>query len=255
MQTENGEGQVKFRQREFKGSRFRCLLATSLPPPRFVEWLNSLIRPFAEISENDRHMPAGFRRPEEAKLSEIPAFLSEQNRKALTEWWLGDPAAAANTPNWDFVSTCRVEGQDGLALFEAKAHEGELKTDDRYGARGVAHRERISAAIEEVRAALGDGWSPSSERCYQLSNRFAWAWKVASLGVPVALVYLGFLNAVEMPQAFQDRAGWERCLLTYADGTVPRDAWERKVMIGGVPLIPLIRSADVNVVAKYNLTP
>lgn len=250
MQTEYDESQVKFRTREFKGSRFRCLLATNLPPPRFADWLNSLIRPFAEVRDKDEYTPAGFRHPEETRLGESPRFLAGKDRKILTEWWLGDPGAAANTPNWDFVSTCKIEGRDGLVLLEAKAHEGELKTDDHCGARGVAHRERIAAAIEEARAALGDGWSLSAERCYQVSNRFSWAWKVASLGVPVVLVYLGFLNAPEMPQAFRDHAGWERSLLEYAKSTVPPDAWNDRLMISGVPLIPLIRSADVNVVAK-----
>lgn len=31
-----------------------------------------------------------------------------------------------------------------------------------------------------------------------MSNRFAWAWKLATMEVPVVLVYLGFLNATEM---------------------------------------------------------
>ena len=31
-----------------------------------------------------------------------------------------------------------------------------------------------------------------------MSNRFAWAWKLASSSVPVVLIYLGFLRADEM---------------------------------------------------------
>ena len=31
-----------------------------------------------------------------------------------------------------------------------------------------------------------------------MSNRFAWAWKLADLGVPVVLVYLGFFRALFM---------------------------------------------------------
>ena len=42
------------------------------------------------------------------------------------------------------------------------------------------------------------GWALSSKRHYQLSNRFAWAWKLADLRLPVVLVYLGFLKANEM---------------------------------------------------------
>jgi len=39
-------------------------------------------------------------------------------------------------------------------------------------------------------------------------------------------------------------------LREYADGCVPKDAWNSKVMISATPLVPLIRSADVNVVAS-----
>lgn len=255
MQSENSERQISFRSREFRGSRFRCLLATSLPAPKIVAWVNSLIQPFAEVSEQDRHMPEGFCYPEEARLGETTGFLDagqvheKEKRKALTEWWLAIPESA-NTPNWDFVSRCKVAGREGLVLLEAKAHSGELKPDDCCGAKNQKNRERIFQAIEEASKALGKGWSLRADRCYQLSNRFAWAWKAASMGVPVVLVYLGFLNAVEMPQPFQDHAAWERCLLEYADGSVPQNAWNSEIIINSTPLIPLIRSADVNVVAS-----
>ena len=249
MEGANGERQIKFRPREFRGSRFRCLLATSLPPPKFVEWMNSLIRPFAGVSEQDRHMPEGLCSPEEARLGETSKFLDADRRKVLTDWWLAVPESA-NTPNWDLVSTCKVGGSEGLILLEAKAHSGELKSDDSCGATEPKNRKRISQAIEEANKALGNGWLLGADRCYQISNRFAWGWKVASLGVPVVLVYLGFLNAVELPQPFHDHAAWERRLREYADGCVPKDAWNSKLMVCATPLIPLICSADVNVVAS-----
>lgn len=83
-----------------------------------------------------------------------------------------------------------------------------------------------------------------ADLCYQLSSRFASAWKVANLGVPVVLVCLGFLNAVEMPQTFQDHAGWERRLREYTDGCESKDGWNPKAMINGTPLI---RSFSVTV--------
>ncbi len=48
----------------------------------------------------------------------------------------------------------------------------------------------------------GESWArryhmPETDR-YQLCNRVAWAWKLADLGVPGVLVFLGFLNATEM---------------------------------------------------------
>jgi len=248
VQSTNGERQVKFRERELRGSRFRCLLATTLPRPKLVEWTNSVIQPFAEVSDLDTYMPEGFGNPEEARLGETSKFLDADQRSALTKWWLTVPGRA-NTPNWDLVSTCNVDGRDGLILLEAKAHSGELKPDDSCGAKEVKNRDRICQAIKGASKTLGTGWSLKTDRCYQLSNRFAWASKVASLGVPVVLVYLGFLNAVEMPEPFQDHADWEKHLHEYADGCVPNGAWNSKVMINDTPLIPLIRSTDVNVVA------
>jgi hypothetical protein len=74
--------------------------------------------------------------------------------------------------------------------------------------------------------------------------------KVATLRVPVVLVYLGFLHAREMDQAFLGHGAWEDCLLRYAEGCVPRGAWiSDSITISGTPLIPLIRSAHVNVTA------
>ena len=74
MQNTNGDRPVKFREREFRGSRFRCLLATSLSQPKFVEWMNSVIRPFGEMRARDSYMPEGFCSPEEAQLGDTSKF-------------------------------------------------------------------------------------------------------------------------------------------------------------------------------------
>ena len=41
---------VTFRRREFKGSRLRCLMATSLADRDVAEFLNQLVQPHAEVS-------------------------------------------------------------------------------------------------------------------------------------------------------------------------------------------------------------
>jgi hypothetical protein len=209
--------------------------------------MNSLIQPFAEVTVGDRYTPGGFLRPDEAKLGETKGFLDPDERETVTRWWLA-VRGNANTPNWNLVSTCKIGGRDGLVLLEAKAHAGELKRADRCGAGNQQNSERIIEAIGEASKALGNGWSLRADRCYQLSNRFAWSWKVASLGKPVVLVYLGFLNACEMPEHFQDDAAWEHSLVEYAGGCVPPTAWNSRIMVNGTPLIPLIRPANVSVV-------
>jgi len=242
------EKQLLFKAREFKGSRFRCLLSTSLPPPTYLKWINSLVGAFAEVGKEDRFMPQGFAEPDEAKLGETSTFLGEAKRKVLTNWWLAVPGRA-NTPNWDFVSTCTIKGKQGLILVEAKAHVGELKTDDRCTSSNQKNRDRIVDAIGQANAALGEGWSLSADRQYQLSNRFAWSWKLASLGVPVVFVYLGFLNAYEMPDPFRNHRAWEDCLRKYAVRVVPERAWNSTTVVDGTSMTPLIRSTDVNIAA------
>jgi hypothetical protein len=245
----NNEATVTFRTRDFRGSRYRCLLATSLPRPKFVGWLNSLVQPLAAVTEEDQYMPEGFCRPMEARLGETPGFLTDALREAVTDWWLA-VRQNANTPNWDLVSTCSIGGNKGLVLIEAKAHATELNPNDQCGAGNEQNRQRIAQAIEQANIGLGHGWSLTPNRCYQLSNRFAWAWKVASLRVPVVLVYLGFLHAREMDQPFEGHGAWEHSLLRYVEGGVPRGVWiSDPIMVSETPLIPLIRSADVNVTA------
>ena len=120
----------------------------------------------------------------------------------------------ANTPNWDIVSTCQVDGRQGLVVVEAKAHRGELHRDGKDP--GNSENDKcISAAVAAANDALGGaaaGWSLCTDTHYQLCNRFAWAWKVASLGVPVVLVYLGFLDADEMGDGALPDARGVACL-------------------------------------------
>src|SRR5262249_15775080 len=145
-----------------------------------------------------------------------------------------------NTPNWDMVSTCEIGGEPGLVLVEAKAHEGELNiTTDSCGSQSE-NKSQIESAIREANDALNrsqctrfSGWSLAHEKCYQVSNRFAWAWKVASLGTPVILVYLGFLNATEMSDrtVLTSAKQWERCVLDRSKGIVPAEIWGQKLEV------------------------
>ena len=88
----------------------------------------------------------------------------------------------------------------------------------------------------------------SRDKCYQLSNRFAWSWKLASLGVPVILIYLGFLNAEEMAPdgaLFRSEDDWETMLRGYARGLSDDACWGRRIDVNETPLRPLIRAIDV----------
>jgi hypothetical protein len=91
-------------------------------------------------------------------------------------------------------------------LLEAKAHAGELSPNDCCCAANKDNRKRINQVIEEASKNFGNRWSLTAAERYQLSNRFAWASKIAALGKPVILVYLGFLNAYETNQPFHNHA-------------------------------------------------
>ena len=246
------EGTITFREREFKGSRFRCLLLTNNAPKDVAAFLNSLVAPHALVTTEDHWAPRGFLEPDEAKLGETPGFLRDDDRAEFTRWWLAEPGRA-NTPNWDLVSTCRIEDRRGLILVEAKAHEAEL-SDDRSGATNPKNSQQIKKALAEATVAwnaLTSGFAFSANSHYQLSNRFAFAWKVAKMATPVVLLYLGFLDAHEMAGGsrilLKDHAQWRRCMRARSKGTIPQDAWDKTFDVDGTPLTILIGSAVVGI--------
>jgi len=240
--------------RDFYGSRFRCLLLTHQSRDVVANNLTNLVEPYATVDPNrDRWMPAGFLEPRESELDRTGDFLSPSQKEILTNWWLAVPRG--KRPTWDIVSTCTVDGRPGLILIEAKAHVDEMSADGQTSTtsrNSQRNREQIASAVSESNRALGaiqPGFNLSIESHYQLSNRFAWSWKIASLGIPVVLVYLGFLNAGDMDkdgrQIFDSASSWKRAVHEYALGIVPEQAWERKLDIKGTPVIPLIRSMDI----------
>ena len=249
------ERPITLRARELKGSRLRCLLLTGDAPNKVASFLNSLVTSNALVTADDCWAPRGFLEPKEAKLGETPRFLPAPNRAALTRWWLARPGSA-NTPNWDLVSTCLIKNRTGLVLIEAKAHEAEF-ADDRCGATNQENLQQIENALGEATVgwnALASGFALSASSHYQLSNRFAVAWKLATMGIPIVLVYLGFLDAQEMAGGsrvlFNDHAKWRRCVLARSKGTIPEHAWDSAFDVEGTPLIVLIRSAVVGIHAR-----
>lgn len=204
-------------------------------------------------------MPRGFLEPDEAKLGDAELFLNSQDRENLADWWLS-VKPFANTPNWDLVATCHIEGRRGLLLVEAKAHQDELKTTgkgdpDPDSENSKKNHGRIAAAIDGANRRLnaqGSGWALSRDTHYQLCNRFAWSWKVASMGIPVVLVYLGFLNADEMPGPFPSAEAWREAVCEHSRGILPDGVWESRVMVGNTPVYPIIRSLDLQCVPFGN---
>jgi len=238
------------KHRANSGSALRFLDWTGLPRSRFIESLAALLPDDVRVTADDHWMPCGHAAPKEAQLDKVgDEFLAPEIRNELAGWWLVD--RRRGTPHWDFVSTCTLGGQRGLVLMEGKARTGEVNSGKASRSRepnASQIRRAVSHASRELNKSL-PGFALSDRHHFQLSNRFAWAWKLADLKVPTVLIYLGWLNATEMPKKpFTSAANWEQCVRTYATGVVPGGVWEKRLDINGTPIYPLIRSLDLRFV-------
>ncbi len=248
----------RLKPKERRGSKPRCHLLTHGSADEVAARLTSLATPFARVSAGDRWMPQGFDEPEEAQLHRAPRLLDPEIGAQLGAWWLAPASRRARTPNFDIASTCTIGEATGLLLVEAKAHDEELKKETagrllRSGSsddRMVSH-ETIGAAIGGARDGLTNStmlkWRITRDSHYQMSNRFAWSWKLAALGMPVVLVYLGFLKADEMNdrgRPFASHEDWERLVKAHSLPLFPTEVWGRNWIVNGQPLIPLIRSIE-----------
>ncbi|SHG10190.1 hypothetical protein SAMN05444405_12341 [Bacteroides luti] len=152
---------------------------------------------------------------------------SGELKTQIVNWWIAEKPQFSNTPNWDFISTCTVDGVKGLLLIEAKAHVQELKQEES-GKRinnksSELNHSKIEEAITQAKAELNVVYPEikiSRDKCYQLSNRIAHAWWLANQGIPVVLVYLGFLNCEDMNDCnrilFKKDEDWQECFRGHA---------------------------------------
>lgn len=206
---------------EHKGSK-RCILKL-ISSNDFLTTINLLIQETcAVITKQDSWLPIGLTNPREAELKD---FLSHNFNPLLgneiINWWLTEIRPTSTTPNWDMVSTCTINNQKGILLVEAKAHYAELNNESTgkiFNTKSsLLNHKKIGKVIKEVNDNINEvipGLSISRDLCYQLSNRIASAWWLASHDIPVVLLYLGFLNTEDMRddyRVFNTPADWESC--------------------------------------------
>ena len=210
-------------------------------------------------------MPVGFEATSETQLDKHQLFKDKDLRMVLKEWWFARPNDRSPSPNFDIASTCTIGNIQGLLLVEAKAHTQEL-TKEKKGkkleqtALAGSHQNhaKIGESIAEANIGLHNqtllSWGLSRDIHYQLSNRFAWSWKLLQLGVPVILVYLGFVEAYEMSRGNGNNRNsevlinhqmWRNLVYDHGSMIVPKEVWNSEVSIYGKSFIPLIRSAQV----------
>ena len=120
------------------------------------------------------------------------------------------------------------------------------------------NHEKIRMAIEEANSRLtkltkrrlNRPFGISRDKYYQLSNRFAWCWKMASLGIPVLLVYLGLLNASEMGSGdgtiFKTHEDWDNLFKEKpVQEIVPYEAWGEEINVNGTPFTPILKTYHI----------
>ena len=248
-----------------KGSKPRCHWLTHGAPEQVAERLTRLVEPWGRVGPSDKWMPQGFLDTEEAELHAAPRLLHPEMGNRLRDWWLAVVRGRQRTPNWDIASTCTVvangASKPGLLLVEAKAHTAELDKEEagkplRHSASDNSRRNhrRIGECIRDagraLTAATGFSWSLSSDRNYQMSSHFAWSAKLTELGLPVILVYLGFLNAVEMDKGkekkhFANHDEWQALVESHGKALFSEKVWDAPWTLHGQAFIPLIRSTDI----------
>jgi hypothetical protein len=242
-----------------RGSKPRCHLLTHGPSEEVARRLTDLTGGRALVRPDDRWMPEGFECCTEAELHNSPRLLDEGRRTTLRNWWLEVQRGQPRLPNWDIASTCTIEDKPGLLLVEAKAHDNELRGEEKgkpltagCSDDSFANHKHIGQAIANAAADLqrstGLAWAISRDQRYQMSNRFAVACKLTEMGLPVVLVYLGFLRADEMidcGKPLASEAEWERLVKSHSQVLFPPAVWDGKTIVNGEVFWPHIRLAEV----------
>jgi len=255
---DNDRNQVK-ENGHWKGSRLRCILFTNNSKEVFINSLLNLINPSqlgisVDIKKDCVCYPNGYVDVDEVKLGKSNKLITASERIELNDWWLGRKTESSrdkDTPNWDIACSAKINSRDGLVLVEAKAYKGELwKKDDKSGADPLGSLVHIKNALQEANAALNNhlsGFRLRHDEHYQISNRFAWSWKLASMNIPVILIYLGFLNAHEMntPTIFKEHDDWNKCVENYCYSKIPFDIWDSEVKTEKASFYPIIRSIEI----------
>jgi hypothetical protein len=95
---------------------------------------------------------------------------------------------------------------------------------------------RIGACIQKASLALLAEtrlpWALSRDWFYQMSNRFAWAWKLAELGRGVILDYIGFLGCRDIHKEparhkLRSDGDWQQLVENHSQSLIPSEVWNR----------------------------
>lgn len=256
------------------GSKLRCSLLALSSRNKTIGFFNELIKLQGKVENSDVWQPSS-KSHVETTLTNLDDFLDcnsyNINKDLLKQWWLVE---GHRLGQWDFVCSfspnCPDINRKGLILVEAKANffEFNKKRDKSDSKEKTPNWEKIKGALSEASANLNNVCSPegpdhfalSIDKKYQLSNRFAFSWRLAYEGIPVVLIYLGFLNAAELDNFFKSHEEWENCVKEGSAGIIPPAVWNKTFDVTNkkdskTPLSFLIRSAKVDINASFQSSP
>ena len=140
--------------------------------------------------------------------------------------------------------------------MEAKANCPELSESGKRSESSAStssreNHEQIGSAIADACAHLAQispGISISRDKHYQLSNRIAFAWKLATLGIPIVLVYLGFTGdsgIADVGEPFLNDAHWQTVFGNHLSKVCPSPIANAAVDCGAARFWLLARSRPV----------
>ena len=241
------------------GSRMHVL--DWLESQDFVEQLQEMVAPTGFVVDREPpRQPKGRHDHRESVLTgSQDNFLPKALKENLKKWWLAH-SRGSKLPTWDLVVAAHdAQGTAALILVEAKAHNDELSSEgkalgtrdtEEAQARSDANHEQIGKAIEQASNALRacvPGIALSRNQSYQFCNRIAFAWKLGSLGVPVVLVYLGFLNDRTInPTFLESHAGWQAAFLSHTEAHFPASGMDKEISTLGAPFWLIVRSLETH---------
>jgi hypothetical protein len=241
---------------EYRGSRRHML--EWVEQPAFLEELRGLLFPVpVTFSSETTWLPLGRAAPRQARLETFGpvALPGAIDWPALSQWWLPLPNRGT-TLTWDLAATCELDGRRGLVLVEAKGNWTEVSTAGKVLRDGYAigigvNHDRIVSALARASAGLSKLAGPVSLTTtshYQLARRLAFAWKLASLGLPVALVYLGFIGdegISDTGESFATDSAWSDAFRGYCGSPGIPSLFEHELRVGETPLWLIARSRPV----------
>jgi hypothetical protein len=239
--------------KQFDGSRRHVL--DWVESRDFLDTVQQWVAPQGfTIATDAIRMPSGWEQSKESRLyDKTSPFLDPDRKDAVRRWWL---AHEGNTPSWDLIVQAACRDGPALMLVEAKAKVSEFDCKPKpllYRSENLEAREKTTANHRQIGRAIGEasnalsiqGICISCDHHYQLSNRIAMAWKLASLGIPSTLIFLGFTGDREIARErdhFADDDHWRCAFTEYLKGVLPIALLEKDISAGAASFRVLSRS-------------